>query len=92
MAVVNIMEKLVKEKVEVYLPGSGCCNCDLCLDDICCLALNKMPPRYVNSPKGKLFAQADQVLMRQNAVDLDFAVINAIERVKTDPRCKGVQT
>jgi competence protein ComFB len=88
MAIMNVMEKIVDMKLEKYLPDSGCCTCALCTDDIKCLALNKMPSKYVNSPQGELFSKVDQTMLRQNSVDLDFAVIAAIDVVKKGPRCK----
>jgi len=86
---VNIMERIVEQKLESYLPGSGCCECEMCVGDIKCLSLNQLKPKYVNSHKGELFSRVDQVMLRQNSVDVDFVVINAIEKVKEKPRCKG---
>jgi len=91
MAIINIMEKIVDVKLEKYLPESGCCSCETCIDDIKCLALNKMPSKYVNTPKGELFSRVDQIMLRQNSVDLDFAVITAIDMVKESPRCKDIK-
>jgi competence protein ComFB len=90
MAIYNIMEKIVDMKLETYMPNSGCCMCEICVEDIKCLALNKMPCKYVNTPKGELFSKVDQTMLRQNSVDLDFAVLAAIESVKASPRCKSV--
>jgi competence protein ComFB len=88
---INIMEKVVDSKMEVYLPDSGCCTCPICVGDIKCLALNKLPPKYVNTHQGELFSRVDQVMLRQNSVDVDFVVLNAIERVKEKPRCQDVK-
>jgi competence protein ComFB len=87
---INIMEKVIDSKLEVYLPDSGCCSCPICVGDIKCLALNKLPPKYVNTHQGELFTRVDQVMLRQNSVDVDFVVLNAIERVKEKPRCKDL--
>ncbi|MCL1866878.1 MAG: late competence development ComFB family protein, partial [Oscillospiraceae bacterium] len=65
---------------------------EICIDDIKCLALNKLPSKYVNSPQGELFSRVDQTMLRQNSVDVDFAVLNAIESVKDRPRCKNLNT
>ena len=89
IALTNIMERVVQSKLETYLPDSGCCSCDICVGDIKCLALNKLPPKYVNTPKGELFSKVDQLMLRQNSIDVDFVVINAIDRVKDNPRCKS---
>jgi len=89
MAIINVMEKIVDTKIEAYIPTSGCCGCEVCIDDIKCIALNQLPSKYVNTPKGELFSRVDQIMLRQNSVDLDFAVIKAIEIVAKNPRCKS---
>ena len=86
MAIFNIMEMVVDNKMDTYIPKSGCCDCEQCLEDVKCLALNKLLPKYVNTPKGELFSRVDQVMQRQNSVDVDFAVMNAIDFVKEHPR------
>jgi len=88
MAIINIMEKIVDLKIEAYMPDSGGCTCETCINDIKCLSLNKLPSKYVNSPKGELFSRVDQIMLRQNSVDVDFAVIKSIEFVRDNPRCK----
>jgi competence protein ComFB len=88
MAIVNVMEKIVDMKMETYMKDIEGCRCEVCLEDIRCLVLNKLPSKYVNSPKGELFSKVDQIMLRQNSVDLDFAVLNAIEIVAKSPRCK----
>jgi competence protein ComFB len=89
MAVINIMEKIIDVKMEKYMPDSGCCNCETCFNDVKCIALNKLPSKYVNTPKGELFGRVEQIMLRQNSVDLDFAVLTAIDVVKSEPRCGG---
>ena len=86
MAICNIMEMVVESKLETYIPNSGGCDCKQCLEDIKCLALNKLPPKYVNTHKGELFSKVDQIMHRQNSVDVDFAVMNAIDFVRDNPR------
>jgi competence protein ComFB len=88
MAVINIMEKIVEAKMDTYMVDYDGCGCETCKDDIKCIALNKMPSKYVNTPMGELFSRVDQIMLRQNSVDLDFAVIKAIEIVQKSPRCK----
>jgi len=87
MAIINIMEKIVDLKIEAYINDTNGCSCETCIDDIKCLALNKLPSKYVNTPKGELFSRVDQIMLRQNSVDVDFAVIKSIEFVKGNPRC-----
>jgi len=86
MALVNIMEMMVEAKLEKYLSEMECCTCDVCMNDIKCLALNRLSPKYVSTRKGELFSRVDHSMLRQSSVDIDFAVIQAIEFVKAHPR------
>lgn len=86
MALVNIMEMLVEAKVEKYTGEMECCTCEMCINDIKCLALNRLSPKYVSTRKGELFSRVDQTMLRQSSVDIDFAVIQAIDFVKAHPR------
>jgi competence protein ComFB len=91
MALINMTEKVVDLRLEKYLPSFDSCDCEMCIDDIKCLALNKLPPKYVSTPKGELFSKVDQMMLRQNNVDVDIAVMNAIEFVMASPRCKHLE-
>ncbi|MCL2634967.1 MAG: late competence development ComFB family protein [Oscillospiraceae bacterium] len=86
MMLVNIMEMIVDAKIANYLPDMDCCQCEECVLNIKCLALNKLPPKYVSTHKGELFSRVDQTMLRQSSVDIDFAVIQAIDFVKANPR------
>ena len=86
MAIINMTEKIVDARINAYIPKSGCCDCEMCIEDIKCVSLNKLPPKYVSTPKGELFSKVDQTV-RQNTVDVDIAVMNAIEFVRDHPRC-----
>ena len=85
MALVNMMENFVTNKVEQLLPEYACCQCDNCKEDIIAIALNDLPPKYVSTAKGELFTRAN-ALLQQNAVDIDIAVAKAIEIVGKRPR------
>jgi competence protein ComFB len=87
MAVINVMEKIVEAKMETYMSDYDGCKCESCVQDIKCLALNGLPSKYVNTPQGELFSRVDQIMLRQNSVDVDFAVMKAIDIVKSSPRC-----
>lgn len=89
MAIINIMEKIVDSKIETYMADHDGCKCNTCIDDIRCLSLNSMPSKYVNTPKGELMSRVDQLLLRQNSVDLDIAVMKAIKIVTSNPRCEN---
>ena len=86
MSIVNIMELFVEQKMEEILPTAECCTCDKCLDDIRAMSLNKLPPRYVSTDKGKLFSKLNSLQEQQNGVDINVAVLSAIEFVSENPR------
>ena len=88
MSIINVMERMVDDKMERYMDKYDGCMCQVCLDDIKCLSLNNLPPKYVNTLQGELFSRVEQIMLRQNCVDLDISVMNAIELVKKKPRCK----
>lgn len=44
---VNVLEEIVKERVETYMRRFGVCMCPRCVADTTALALNGLPPKYV---------------------------------------------
>jgi len=74
--------------MEERMKNSSCCKCEQCIEDIKCIALNNLPPKYVSTSQGELFSKIDQQMVRQNVLDIDVAVINAIEYVDKRPRHK----
>lgn len=91
MAIVNVMELYVEQKMEEILPTTDCCTCDKCLDDIRAMALNKLPPKYVSTDKGRLFSKLNSLKEQQNGVDINVAVLNAIDFVTNNPRHDEVE-
>lgn len=85
MALVNMMERFVDIKLEQILQNCNCCKCDSCKEDMMAIALNYLPPKYVSTNKGELFTRVDS-LVQQNSVDIDIAIIKAIEIVSKRPR------
>lgn len=86
MALVNIMENLVDAKVTEMLRNCPhCCSCEQCVEDIKALALNNLPPKYVSTLKGELFSKMDSIMIKQHNVDIDVAVLNAIEFINIHP-------
>ncbi|MCM1329657.1 MAG: late competence development ComFB family protein [Ruminococcus sp.] len=85
--VVNVMEEVVKERLELFLMDVDCCKCDTCKGDMLAMALNALKPKYVNSRKGELFTKLNATKM-QNTVDIDVAVAKAIAVVSASPHRK----
>ena len=84
MALVNVMEKVVDDRLEEMLRSENCCKCERCLEDMKAIALNKLPSKYVSTHNGELFSKLDSTL-RQSAVDINVAVSNAIACVSKNP-------
>lgn len=55
---VNIVEEFVRAKVKDAIKQAQMCGCTLCEFNVCAIALNALPPRYVTTQEGHLLAQA----------------------------------
>ncbi len=54
-AYVNVTEILVEERAKKYIELSGICQCPKCLAAVKAIALNNLPPKYVEvSPNGAI--------------------------------------
>lgn len=84
MALVNVMEKIVDDKLEECLRDEDCCKCERCLEDMKAIALNKLPAKYVSTHNGELFSKLESTV-RQNSTDIMVAISQAIETVATRP-------
>lgn len=84
MALINIMESIISEKLSEMLANEDCCKCERCVEDMTALALNKLPSRYVSTRNGELFSKLNSKV-RQNSVDINIAVAEAIECVSKKP-------
>lgn len=84
MSAVNVMEKLVQEKLEERLAATECCKCEKCFNDMMAVALNALAPKYVNTRMGELFTRIDAT-KQQNTIDIDVAITKAIETVTAAP-------
>ena len=84
MAVVNIMEAIVEERLEQLLEEAECCKCEDCKLDMMAYALNMLQPKYVNSRKGELFGRIESTKY-QNSVDIEIAISKAIVTVGSAP-------
>lgn len=84
MALVNVMEGIVDEKLAAMLKEEDCCQCDRCLEDMKAMALNQLPSKYVSTHNGELFSKLNS-LMRQNSIDINVAVSYAIKVVSEKP-------
>lgn len=90
MALVNIAETLVKDRLNELLQDCDCCKCETCFMDMMALALNQVPARYVNTKKGELISRVMNGKM-QVSVDVDVACMKAIQMVGSSPRHDDVR-
>lgn len=81
----NMMEPLIEEKLEETLRNYDCCKCEICRMDMMAHALNRLPPKYVATHVGSLYAKLETVSV-QHGADVLTAVIKAIEIVSSKPR------
>lgn len=84
MALVNVMESIVDEKLGMMLKEENCCKCERCLEDMKAMSLNQLPSKYVSTHNGELFSKLNS-LMRQNSIDINVAVSYAIKVVSGKP-------
>lgn len=85
----NLMEELVWDALDEFLRDRPeICACEKCRLDIAALALNELPPRYVVTERGKVFAKVAQ-LECQFETDILLAVLRAVEKVGRNPRHQG---
>lgn len=87
MALINMMETFVDERLVEMLKNETCCKCERCMEDMKAIALNKLPARYVSTHNGELFSKLDSTI-RQNSTDIMVAVSYAIECVSSRPSHK----
>lgn len=87
MALINMMETFVDERLVEMLKNETCCKCERCMEDMKAIALNKLPARYVSTHNGELYSKLDSTI-RQNSTDIMVAVSYAIECVSSRPSHK----
>ena len=81
----NYMENCVDDILDLVLNDINCCTCDKCKFDITAIALNSLPPKYVVTQRGQLYAKLT-ALQHQFDVDIISAVTKAAVIVGRNPR------
>lgn len=81
----NVMEEIVKNKALDFIRDLSVCGCDKCYYDIIAMTLNKLPPRYVVTPKGRLFAKISATETQVNS-DMASILTNACLYIDKNPR------
>jgi len=84
LILVNVLEELVREKVDSSVKSLDMCQCEKCRLNACAIALNALPAKYVTTTKGALMALlAASNLEYQTSVQVE--VIKALNVVKENP-------
>ena len=81
----NYTEEAVRLYVERWFKEADCCQCDDCRLDVMAIMLNQLPPKYVVTDKGALFAQMDD-FEPQNRIDLITLMTKAADQVRNRPQ------
>lgn len=80
----NVMERVVEERLDEILESYDCCKCERCRADIMAVALNSLPPRYVVTDEGELFAKI-QYTQKRYELEVMKQIAYAINLVKESP-------
>ncbi|RKD34582.1 late competence development ComFB family protein [Thermohalobacter berrensis] len=82
----NYMEIVVHKKVEEIIEKQeGICKCEKCKLDVTAIALNNLPPKYVVTYKGEVYAKINE-LKNQFETDIIREIVKAIKIVADNPR------
>lgn len=81
----NYMEDCVIEALPKVLDTMTICRCEQCRMDIIAYALNQLPPKYLATRKGHLYARVDS-MRTQFGADIVTAVSKGAKLVGENPR------
>jgi len=79
------METLVLQILDEMWGTLDCCKCDKCKMDIITCTLNQLPPKYVVTKEGELYARLCE-LNNEHEVEIIIAITKAINTVKENPK------
>jgi len=80
----SLMEDIVFLMMEEIIKDKKVCKCNRCRMDIAAIALSNLPPKYVVTREGEVYAKTD-LLSRQFRTDVIIQLINAIDIVSSNP-------
>lgn len=83
----NYTEDEVRGYLDKWFSEADVCHCDGCRLDVMAIMLNNLPPHYVVTDQGALYAQMDDFSM-QHRVDMMSTMAMAAQIVKARPRHK----
>ena len=83
----NYTEEAVQLFMNRWFKEANCCHCDDCRLDVQALMLNQLPPKYVVTDQGALFAQMEE-FDPQVRIDFISIMTQAADLVRIYPRHK----
>ena len=83
----NYMEEVVADELEVVLRDekSSVCDCQKCKYDIMVWALNRLPPQYVITDRGRLYTKLNEQETQFKA-DVIKVLAKAVQHVSNNPQ------
>ena len=86
MKVYNYMEDVVKDTLEdLVSKREDICKCEKCKFDMMAWALNRLPPKYIVSDRGRIFTKL-QGVEAQFRADVVRELTKAISRITKNPQ------
>lgn len=82
---INLTERLVREKAKEVMERLNVCECPICTQDVLALALNSLPNKYVTTDVGRQHLLLE-IYKKQYETDIIAALTRAGVRVKVSPR------
>jgi len=81
--IINFNEIIaVKTMREMLESDNSFCRCDVCIEDTYALAMNGLPPRYIQVTSVEKYTQSKDFI---NDVTIRDSVIQAMEKVRAEP-------
>ncbi len=86
MKIQNYMEDVVQDELEILLAERpNVCSCQKCRYDMMVMALNRLPPKYVITSKGRLYTKLTEQETQFKA-DVVKELAKAILQVSRNPQ------
>lgn len=84
LILVNVIEEFVRQKAKETMKEMGACDCETCYLNVCAIALNNLPPKYVTTTRGALFSGITATEIG-NASTILVEVTKAVMKVMGNP-------
>jgi len=84
LVLINIVEDMVRQKVDELIKDLDMCNCNRCRLNACAIALNNLPPHYATTERGALLGELEDISINYQA-NLTVEVTKALLIVKEQP-------